>query len=104
MTFHPTDYKYISLSDDQIPYISGTTMKVVELITAHLTYGWSPAELHFQYPHISLSQIYSALAYYCDHQSEIDADINRRLQLAQEHRKAAGASPIVAELRAQGKL
>jgi hypothetical protein len=50
MTFHPTDHKYISLGDDQIPYISGTTMKVAELITAHLTYGWSPAELHFQYP------------------------------------------------------
>lgn len=104
MTFHPTDYKHISLNDDQIPYISGTTMKVVELITAHLTYGWSPAELHFQYPHISLSQIYSALAYYCDHQSEIDADIERRLHIAQAQRKAVGTSSIVAKLRAQGKL
>jgi hypothetical protein len=47
-TSQATDYKYISRDEHNIPYITGTTMKVVELITSHLTYGWSPAELHFR--------------------------------------------------------
>jgi hypothetical protein len=38
-TIHPTDYKYIALGENKVPYIAGTTMKVVELITSHLTYG-----------------------------------------------------------------
>ena len=103
MSLQTTDYKYISLGDDNIPYIAGSTMKVVELVTSHFTYGWSPAELHFQYPHISLSQIHSALAYYWDHRAEIDTDIQRRLELAQTL-KMASPSPIAAKLRAAGLL
>ena len=36
-------------------------MKVIELISGHLTFGWSPEELKFQHPYLSMSQIYSAL-------------------------------------------
>ncbi len=77
-------------------------MKVVELVTSHLTYGWSPAELHFQYPHVTMSQIHSALSYYWDHKAEIDADIDRRLALAQQQKAAAPDSPILAKLQAKG--
>ena len=93
----PTQYMHIQLQGN-VAIIAGTTMKVVELVTSHLTYGWSPAELHFQYPHITLSQIHSALAYYWDHKTEIDTDIDRRLQLAKQHQAAAGSSPIAAKL------
>jgi hypothetical protein len=79
-------------------------MKVVELVTSHLTYGWSPEELHFQYPSISLSKIYSALAYYWDHRDEIEADMQRRLGLAERFRQNAPASLVVAKLRAKGLL
>lgn len=100
MPLQTTDYKYIEMGDDNIPSIAGSTMKIVELVTSHLTYGWSPAELHFQYPHLSLSQIHSALAYYWDHSTEIDADMQRRLTLAQQQRQANSPSPIAAKLRA----
>jgi uncharacterized protein (DUF433 family) len=103
MALQTTEYKYINLGEDGVPYIAGSTMKVVELVTSHLTYGWSPAELHFQYPHISLSQIHSALAYYWDHQAEVEADMQRRLELAQTL-KAAAPSAIGARLRADGLL
>ena len=36
--------------------------------------------MHFQHPNLTLGQIYSALAYYADHQEELDKDIERRLQ------------------------
>jgi hypothetical protein len=47
MTATPTQYMHIQLQDDLVPIIAGTTMKVVELVTSHLVYGWRPEELHF---------------------------------------------------------
>lgn len=94
----PTQYMHIQLQGN-VPIIAGTTMKVVELVISHLTYGWSPEELHFQYPHIALSKIYSALAYYWDHKQELDNDIQRRLDYAEQMRLNAPISPLQAKLQ-----
>jgi uncharacterized protein (DUF433 family) len=56
-----TIYHHIQMNDQQVPMIADTTMKLVELIASQQAYGWSPEELHFQYPHLPMSQIYSAL-------------------------------------------
>jgi hypothetical protein len=53
---------------------------------------------HFQYPHLTLSQIYSALSFYWDYKSEIDTDIDRRLALAKQQQASAPPSPIAAKL------
>ena len=79
-------------------------MKVVELVTSIKAYGWSPEELGFQYPHLTMSQIHSALAYYWDHKQEIDADVERRFQEAEKLRLEAGESPFAKSMRAQGLL
>lgn len=83
---------HIQLQDNCVLIIAGTTMKVVELVTSHLVYGWSPEELHFQYPHIALSNIYLALAYYWDRKQEIDADMQLRLEFAEQMRQNASPS------------
>lgn len=70
-----TRYEHIQLNEAGVPIIAGTTMKVIELVLDHKAYGWSPEELHFQHPYLSLGQIYSALAYYWDHQVSLDEDI-----------------------------
>ena len=88
----------------RVPIIAGTNMKVVELVMAQLAYGWSPEELHFQHPYLSLGQIHSALAYYWDHKEELDADIERRRQYAEEARREAGPSPLANKLRNQDLL
>ena len=79
-----TRYEHIMLNEDQVPMIAGTTMKVVELVLDHLAYGWSPEELHFQHPSLTMGQIYSALAYYWDHKAELDQDIERRLRFVEQ--------------------
>ncbi len=99
-----TEYKYIQINDQQIPVIAGSTMKVIELVEAKLAYSWTPEEIHEQHPYLSLSQIYSALAYYWDHQVEIDLEIERRFQYAEQLRQAAGETPLVRKLRAQGLI
>jgi hypothetical protein len=55
-------------------------------------------ELHFQFPHLSLGQIHSALAYYWDHKDELDADIDRRARYAEQTRREAGPSAVKAKL------
>ncbi len=79
-------------------------MKVVEVVLAQIAHGWSPEELHFQHPYLSMSQIHSALAYYWEHKKDLDADIEHRLTYAEQSRQAAGPSPLAARLREQGLL
>ncbi len=99
MAMAETRYRHIILDDNGVPMIAGTTMKVVELIVAQRAYGWSPEELHFQYPHLSLGQIHSALAYYWDHQAELDRDIEQRLARVRELRRAASPTPFDTRLQ-----
>lgn len=99
-----TGYKYLILNDSGTPVIEGTTMKVVELILGNKAYGWSPEEMHFQYPHLSLGQIYSALAYYSDHQEEVEQELKKRLKEVNQLEKASKPSSLKARLRAEGLL
>jgi uncharacterized protein (DUF433 family) len=104
MTLTSTEYKYVELNESNVPIIAGTTMKVIELVTGYLAHGWSPEELHFQHPYLTMSQIHSALAYYWDNQAELDADIQQREQYAEQLKQQAGESPLAKKLRAQGLI
>src|SRR6059036_3200084 len=104
MTPSATMYEHLQFDANNVPFIVGTTMKVVELVMAQTAYGWSPEELHFQHPYLSLGQIYAALAYYWDHKVELDVDIERRLEFAKKAQQDAGPSVLAAKLRAQGHL
>ena len=99
-----TTYEHVQLDAEGTPTIVGTNMKVVELVMAQLAHGWSPEELHFQHPYLTLGQIHSTLAYYWDHKAELDIDIERRRQYAEEQRSNAVASPLANKLREQGLL
>lgn len=104
MTLTKTEHKYVELDERNVPLIAGTTMKVIELVEAHLTYSWSPEEIQLQHPYLTMSQIYSALAYYWDYKEELDADMERRFQYAEKLRLEAGESPLAKKLRAQGLI
>jgi uncharacterized protein (DUF433 family) len=97
-----TRYEHIVIDERGTPIAAGTNMKVVELVLEKMAYGWSPEELYFQHPHLTLGQIYSALAYYWDHQEELDKDIERRQELVDQLRNAAVPSPLKARLKAPG--
>ncbi|MCO5177363.1 MAG: DUF433 domain-containing protein [Thermomicrobiales bacterium] len=94
-----TQYQHIVLDDHGVPRIEGTTMKVVELVVAQMAYGWSPDELAFQFPHLTLGQIHSALAYYWDHKREIDERITRDDAIVDQLMRSLPESPIVERLR-----
>ena len=102
--FIETRYEHIVLDDQGVPLIAGTTMKVKELVAERLAWGWSPEELLINHPYLTLGQIFSALAYYADHQAEIDTAIEADRQYADELRRNAKPSPLIARLKAQGLI
>jgi uncharacterized protein (DUF433 family) len=99
-----TRYEHIILNEARVPMIAGTRMKVIELALDHLAYGWSPEELHFQHPHLTLGQIHSALAYYWDHKAELDEDIERRLQHVDQLQQTIPSTSLAERLKARGRI
>ena len=99
-----TRYEHVVLNDAKVPVISGTTMKVTELVLAQAAYGWSAEELHIQFSHLTMGQIYSALAYYWDHREELDSDIEKRVEKVDQIQKSTPASPLIKRLKDRGLI
>ena len=95
---------HIRLDQHGVAWIDDANIKVIEVVLDRLAYGWSSEEIHFQHPALSLAQIHAALAYYYDHQAELDADIARQEKDVRRLREQAGASPLVTRLKAAGLL
>src|SRR5437773_1129815 len=95
---------HIELNSQGVPYLAGTQTKVIEITLDRLAHHWDADEIQRQHPHLSLAQIYSALAYYYDHQPEMDREIDEQLQRVETIRNAVGPSPIPQKLKAKGLL
>lgn len=80
----------IEIDDKGVAWVGETNTKVIEVALDKIAHGWSPEEIYFQhYGDLSLAQIHSALAYYYDHQGELDAEIERRRRDGDEIAKKA---------------
>ncbi|MBM4066026.1 MAG: DUF433 domain-containing protein [Planctomycetes bacterium] len=101
MPIAETGYEHIILNENKVPIIAGTKMKVIEIILDKIAYGWSPEELQYQHPRLTLGQIYSALAYYSDHQEIFDQEIETQLKQVDQMRKEAKPTPLIARLKAK---
>src|SRR6266508_4361607 len=93
---------HIKLDDRGVAWIDNTNTKVIEVALDMIAHGWSPEEIHFQHPHLSLAQIHAALGYYYDHKEEIDGQAARSYGEAQRRRDEAAESPIRKRLRQMG--
>jgi len=94
-----TRYEYIAITPQNGAFVAGTTMRVSQLIAEKKAYGWSPEELYFQHPHLTLGKIYAALAYYADHTKEIDSEIKEDLLLFDQIKSQATPPPFLDRLR-----
>ncbi|MEZ4888563.1 MAG: DUF433 domain-containing protein [Chitinophagales bacterium] len=94
-----TAYKHIYLQKSGQAYIEGTRTKVTELIVEKLAYGWDAEALSLQHDYLTLGQIYSALAFYYDHQKEMDESIQQDLKVFDRMAKNVKESPLVTKLK-----
>ncbi len=79
-------------------------IRVAQIVIDYLNHGWSADEICIHYPHLKLAEVHSALAYYFDHQSEIDGEIEAEQRLIEDSRKNAKPTLVELRLRAQGLL
>ena len=79
-------------------------IRIAQLAMDYLAHGWSAEELCRQHPYLSQSEAHAAMAYYFDHQDEIDNEIQSEWQQVQSDKAKAEKSPFYVRLHAQGKL
>lgn len=92
-------YAHVELSSDGVPLIEGTTTKVIEVALDRLAHHWDADEIQRQHPHLSLAQIHGALAYYYDHEEELNRDIEYRLATVETIRQRRLNPALQAKLR-----
>lgn len=92
------EVSHVVIDDRGKAWVDDTNIKVVEVVRDHLAYGWSPEEIHWQHPHLSLAQIYAALAYYHDHRASMDAEIEDSLESVKAAARLAADSSIARRL------
>ncbi|PWU12946.1 MAG: hypothetical protein C5B50_20375 [Verrucomicrobia bacterium] len=95
---------HIRLDERGMAWIDDTQTKVIEVALDMIAHGWSPEEIHFQHPHLSLAQIHAALGFYYDHKEEMDVRIESSLREYKKRRAEAGETPLRKRLRELGKL
>ncbi len=66
--------------------IHGTRFSVRSVVLYVLHHGLTPEELVAQFPHLTMAQVYDALAYYYDNREEIEKDIAENTEEAVRQR------------------
>jgi uncharacterized protein (DUF433 family) len=57
------------------PRIAGSRIQVKHLAIMHERQGMSPEDIVSEFPHLTLADVYAALAYYHDHREAMNAEI-----------------------------
>ena len=79
-------------------------VRVAQIVMDYLAYGWSPDEMCRQHPYLLPAEAHAAMAYYFDHQEEINAEIAAELETMDRERVAAENSALRLRLRAKGLI
>jgi uncharacterized protein (DUF433 family) len=97
-------YAHIDFTAEGVPFIEGTQTKVEEIVLDYIAWNWDAELIHRHHPHLSLAQIHSALAYYYDHQAQVDSAIEAGLEQVAQIKAKLGESPARLKLKARGAL
>src|SRR5436305_15029067 len=84
--------EHIELDQKGVARIAGTRSRVINVVL-DVRNGMTPEQIHQQYPHLSMAQIHAALAYYYDHQVELDAEIDLELREVERIQRDVATSP-----------
>jgi uncharacterized protein (DUF433 family) len=79
-------------------------VRVYQILADYIAHGWSPEEICRQHSNLTLAEAHMAMAYYFDHQEEIDGELQAELAAAEKDRASAPPSSFVLRMRALGRL
>jgi uncharacterized protein (DUF433 family) len=97
----PAPINHIGIDERGIARIAGHRMRVIDVVWDTRA-GMSPREIFAEHPGLTMAQIHAAMAYYYDHQAELDATMERQQREAQEEwaKQQASNDPLLQRLRA----
>jgi uncharacterized protein (DUF433 family) len=78
-------------------------IRVAQIVMDYLAHGWSPDEMCRHHSHLMPAEAYAAMAYYYDHQAEINTEIEAELAEGRAAMAAAPATPFVIRMRGYGR-
>jgi uncharacterized protein (DUF433 family) len=79
-------------------------VRVSQVVADYIAHGWSPEEMCRQHPYLTLAEAHTAMAYYFDHQEEIDRELEAELKTSEKEREGAPPSKFLLRMRALGRL
>ena len=74
--------QHIQIDAKGVARVSGSRSRVSQIVVDHQ--HMTPEEIVADYPHLTLADVHAALAYYYDHQEQIDAEIREGERLYEE--------------------
>jgi Protein of unknown function (DUF433) len=77
-------------------------IRVAQIVMDYLAHGWSPDEMCRHHSHLLPVEAHAAMAYYYDHQAEIDSEIEAELAEVRAAQAGASPTPFVLRMRAKG--
>jgi uncharacterized protein (DUF433 family) len=92
---------HIWLDENGVARVDHTGHKVRMIALDVIARGWSPNEIHENYPDLSLAQIHAALTYYYDNKARFDAEIAEGEKLVEKMRAESESLPATQELLAR---
>jgi uncharacterized protein (DUF433 family) len=98
------DYPHIDAPPGEAPRLRRTPrVRVAQVAMDYLAHGWSPEEMCRQHPYLSLAEAHAAMAYYYDHQPQIDEEIRTELARIDVDRGNATPAPAAVRLAARSR-
>jgi len=82
------------------PCIKGTGIRVWDIYVRHERQGRTPDEIVAAYPHITLADVHSALAYYWDNKDDIERQIKEADEFVEQLKAANDPGPLSRKLGA----
>ena len=74
-------------------------IRVAMIVDDYQGRGWSAEEMVLHHPHLALAEVHAALAYYHDHEAEIEQERAQDFQDS-AHAAQSQASPLALRLKA----
>jgi len=98
--------EHIELNDKGVAKLVGHRIKVEHIVALKQCQGLTAEQIQSDaYPHLSLSQIHAALAYYYDHRDEIDRQMKAGQEFVERERQKQESDPahqaLVAKIKAR---
>jgi hypothetical protein len=100
-----TTYPHIAKTPGSPAHLeSHPRTRVAMIVMDYVGRGLGPEDLVRHYPYMTLAEVHSAMAYYHDHQAEIDAEIQAELDELKGSADANAQSAVWQKLKAKGAV